>query len=125
MQYLNIKELSEEPTFHEFVKEYQGIAGCRIRCHICNGSGKVRNSAERDPIEGYKMANWYSCENCDGEGYLSEEESRKLFDVYVVLWMATCEDRQKYNDLARKINAKLTISGITESEWNFIRTGKM
>lgn len=37
-------------------------------CRTCRGCGRVRKFKDRDPIEGYKLAPWYDCANCQGTG---------------------------------------------------------
>lgn len=50
----------------------EGIARCEQTCYRCHGEGKRKHFADRDPIEGYKLVDKRSCEDCNGTGKVVE-----------------------------------------------------
>lgn len=119
-EYLKPQIISPKPNYHEFLARHR-TQDNRIECPICYGSTMVRDPKECDPIEGYKMANWYECGWCEGDGYLSEKKSRESFNIELFIWKHTQDHVLKNNARIEEINKKLARGGITMDDFNFIR----
>lgn len=47
-----------------------------LKCFVCDGDGKAYLLADRDCIEGYKMANKHTCLFCEGTGKILRTDPR-------------------------------------------------
>lgn len=47
-----------------------------LKCFVCEGHGKAYVFADRDCIEGYKMANKHTCLFCEGTGKILRTDPR-------------------------------------------------
>ena len=73
-------------------------------CLSCAGRGGVRKGEDCDPIEGYKMAPLYKCENCKGSGFIP----RKEFVVWYKGLMAKHRERMRaYKQIQQIIKGAL------------------
>lgn len=55
-------------------------------CFECEGRGKVRNPAERDDYEGYKLAGWYPCTACGASGEAGEFIYKAKYQQLISEW---------------------------------------
>lgn len=47
-----------------------------VKCFVCNGRGSDYCWADRDPVEGYKLAPKHTCLFCDGRGMVPDDDRR-------------------------------------------------
>jgi hypothetical protein len=58
----------------------------RIVCPDCGGVGEGYNPRDRDPIEGYKMAEKERCIKCEGSGEWSIDQAEMDYDLKILQW---------------------------------------
>lgn len=56
-----------------------------IDCPGCNGHGKQRDIKDLDPVEGYKLAPYYKCFMCKGEGVIIPNNNKR-YTACVAYW---------------------------------------
>ena len=74
-------------------------------CPNCRGRKQVRDTKDCCPIEGYKMAPFYKCTNCNGKGSVPEKELREAYRAELRRWkekMTAFNVRQKHRVAALK-----------------------
>lgn len=91
---------------YDFKKAFE--RGIFYPCTICDGDGRVHDPADRDPVEGYKLAPLYKCKKCDGSGYGTEDEYWKLYQTIVeqnkIEIQRLERDNKTLTSLLKKIN---------------------
>lgn len=84
-------------------------------CLKCKGHGRVYDSNDCDPVEGYKMATKYPCKTCNGTG----TGSKKLFtEEYKVLKKDYINKLKKYKSSISRIKEIKKI--LTDSDMELI-----
>lgn len=83
-------------------------------CHHCKGSGKVKDYSQRCPVEGYKMADWITCNTCNGSGFMYKQQIVEMYEAELG-WYAEDVDIAKnniriFNSIQSKLNEE-------ELEW--------
>lgn len=76
-------------------------------CIICASGGRVRDPADRDPVEGYKLAPWYKCEACQGKGQTCKETFKAFYDEEVRKYKVALADYREGYKHWRKALSKL------------------
>lgn len=78
-------------------------------CPTCYGTGKVRDPAERCPIEGYKMADWYTCTSCGGSGETNKEHIQQIYKVHQNKYQEKKAEYERdlalYQSICKKLNS--------------------
>jgi hypothetical protein len=72
-------------------------------CMACRGEGRKYRREDRDPIEGYKLANKYQCEVCLGTGRKSKIQAKAEYDQEILNW------KEKYDKILPKYQKQQTI----------------
>lgn len=77
-------------------------------CIECSGGGRVRDPADRDPVEGYKLAPWHKCSLCKGTGKGTKEAIKAIYDKAVADYRAARDKFDRLTKARRQALKKLT-----------------
>jgi hypothetical protein len=72
-------------------------------CIACNGSGRVRNKDDWDPVEGYKLTQWYHCAGCDGTGVGDKAQFKAWMDRQIQSYKQELEQWKLRQRALRKL----------------------
>jgi len=72
-------------------------------CLKCHGYGKVHKDEDYDTIEGYKLAPWYTCPQCQGTSKIDIEEFRPRYEYYIKQWRENLAEWQKRQKILKKL----------------------
>lgn len=70
--------------------------------------GRVRDPADRDVIEGYKLAPWHPCQACQSTGDRTKEAIKAIYDKEIRKWKEALEVYRRNYALWRSALRKLT-----------------
>lgn len=101
-----LQEIDKKPfsSFKDYVRKHNERYGYkyskfaqsrRIVCSNCGGRGEAYDPKDRDPVEGYKMAERHRCIRCDGSGEWSPEEARVDYEVKIKNWKGKVINRRR------------------------------
>ena len=89
----HLKEIPKRP-YTSFVgyasiqrTRYGRSCKAKFPCPVCHGTGQVRDPKDNDAVEGYELATWISCTNCQATGDIGEKRMRALYDMEVAGWI--------------------------------------
>lgn len=111
-------------TFEQVVKRHNKPFGSTvpkgfIGCIACGGEGKDYRFEDRDPIEGYKLANKKTCLKCDGRGYLEQELAYPEYLKETARMEAMNIEEAQYNKMVDEINSSLSSKQIAWLKKNY------
>lgn len=72
----------------------ESVSKTHVKCVNCEGSGQTYRFEDRDPIEGYKMANKKVCIECNGSG------SKNILD-YLISYNKYLKDEEQDKELIK------------------------
>lgn len=76
----HILTLNKEDAYVYYI---QNIYLNCLACDRCEGKGWYRDTRDFDPVEGYKLADKYTCEVCNGKKIKPNlSSSREMFETY-------------------------------------------
>ena len=77
-------------------------------CIPCDGRGRYRKEEDRDIIEGFKLAPWYTCEACKGTGRGPKEEVQAILRQIIYRFRAALAAWKVQDRLCKSGLRKLT-----------------
>ena len=103
-QHFGLLEITPKPykSFSDFVVRhnaknvYNKRPDVKIACPNCGGYGRVYNPKDRDPIEGYKLADRVICNECLGSGEWNRDEAKKSYTNAITAWKKLHEEEVQY-----------------------------
>lgn len=105
--------MKEFPTYDQWLRLKNKVTESgNIMCPDCEGTGKAYDWADRDPIEGWKMASKKTCQTCKGHGVLSYYEFGHDYIKEQDKFYRDLEKENMLRDRRREIQNKLTLEDI-------------
>lgn len=84
-------------------------------CYVCGGSGKVKDTTQRCPVEGLKDADWINCSACGGIGFMHRYKAKEDYQYEIECYERRLEIYNRDLSIYNSIKSKLT-----QEEWDWI-----